>query len=60
MGKEDHMYHVVQIGLGVVGYGYYKAISFKGFKVTGIEHNRELVHKYLNKVLDYVDELQLY
>jgi hypothetical protein len=21
---------------------------------------RELVHKYLNKVLDYVDELQLY
>ena len=53
MGKKEHTFHIVQIGLGVVGYGYYKAISFKGFKVSGIEHNMDLVKKYKNEMEIY-------
>ena len=58
MDKMEHTYHVVQIGLGVVGYGYYKAISFKGFKVTAVEHNKELVEKY-NMIIDELNHLYI-
>lgn len=37
---------VVQIGCGVVGYGYLQAYSKVGFKVYGIEANKALVEKY--------------
>ncbi len=39
-------HHIVQIGLGVVGFAYAKAFKEKGMKVTGIEYNKNLVEKY--------------
>jgi nucleotide sugar dehydrogenase len=38
--------HIVQIGLGVVGFAYFTAFKNKGFKVSGIEYSKELVNKY--------------
>jgi UDPglucose 6-dehydrogenase len=40
------MYHIVQFGLGTVGFSYSKAFKSKGMIVTGIEYNKDLVEKY--------------
>jgi UDP-glucose 6-dehydrogenase len=41
--------HVVQIGLGVVGFAYITAFKNKKIKVSGIEYSKDLVDKYKNE-----------
>ncbi len=38
--------HIVQIGLGVVGFAYANAFKNKDFKVSGIEYSKDLINKY--------------
>ena len=41
--------HIIQVGMGVVGYAYALAFKKNGFKVSGIESNKELIEKYKNE-----------
>ena len=42
-------FHVVQVGLGIVGYSYHQAFESVGFKVTGIDANKKLLAEKKDK-----------
>ncbi len=46
-------YHIVQIGLGIVGSAYALAFKSKNMKVTGIEYNKKIIEKYKNEFKIY-------